>query len=199
MRELKKALSGSGKASPNSLKFPATGTPLGDTAIRQTLRETARLLNVPLFEVPERISAMLVEQMSLQNQLQQREQQGTTSVEDLLAAADDYDGIKVVVAEIPLANGNLLRQLIDRIRQACSPCAVLLGTVEGDTKVTLVAGVSREIQNKLQAGSWVKDVAPRVGGGGGGKPDMAQAGGKSPDELPAALQHARQYARRHLG
>ena len=119
-------------------------------------------------------------------------------IEDLMATAEDCGGVKLSSPTVPLANGNLLRQLIDRIRQSHSPCAVLLGTVESDSKVTLVAGVSREIQGKIQAGSWVKDVAPLVGGGGGGKPDMAQAGGKTPETLPAALEFARQYARDRL-
>jgi alanyl-tRNA synthetase len=197
-RDLKKALSGSGKNPTQAADLPAPQKSIGEGEIRQALRETARLLNVPLFEVPERIAAMVADCSSLREQLAQRDQHGTASVDELVTQAEDCAGVKLVVAEIPLANGNLLRQLIDRIRQSHAPCAVLLGTIEGDEKVTLVAGISRDIQNKLQAGNWVKEVAPQVGGGGGGKPDMAQAGGKSPDKLPAALDHARQYARQQL-
>jgi alanyl-tRNA synthetase len=97
----------------------------------------------------------------------------------------------VVVAEVPGSNSNLLRQMIDQIRQTVSPCAIFLATAEGDDKVVLVAGVSRDLQGKLHAGNWVKEVAPVVGGGGGGKPDLAQAGGKDASKLPAALQHAK--------
>jgi alanyl-tRNA synthetase len=62
----------------------------------------------------------------------------------------------------------------------------------GEDKVLLVAGLSRDlVQRGLSAGNWVRDVAPVVGGGGGGKPDMAQAGGKHPEKMPAALETAR--------
>jgi alanyl-tRNA synthetase len=199
LRELKKTLAGSGKTPTQEAELPAAKSSLSEPEIRQTLRETARLLNVPLFEVAERIAAMLDESRSLRGQLAQRDQHGAASVDDLIAQAEDCDGVKLVVAEVRMANGNLLRQLIDRIRQSYAPCAVLLGTIEGSDKVTLVAGISRDLQSRLQAGSWVKEVAPQVGGGGGGKPDMAQAGGKSPERLPTALEHARQYARKQLG
>jgi alanyl-tRNA synthetase len=198
LRDLKKALSGSGKSPAHVADLPAAQSTPGEGEIRQALRETARLLNVPLFDVPERIATMLTESETLQNELKQRDQRGSASVDDLVLQAEDCAGVKLVVAEIPMANGNLLRQLIDRIRKSHSPCAVFLGTVEGEDKVTLVAGISREVQDKLPAGSWVKEVAPQVGGGGGGKSDMAQAGGKSPDKLLAALDHARQYARKQL-
>ena len=77
---------------------------------------------------------------------------------------------------------------------------MLLATAEGDDKVTLVAGVSRDLVEKgVSAGNWVRDVAPVVGGGGGGKPDLAQAGGKQPAKLPEALAKAREVARTMLG
>jgi alanyl-tRNA synthetase len=104
------------------------------------------------------------------------------------------------VAEAPSANVNLLRQLIDQIRKKASPSAVFLATTEGDNKVILVAGVSRElVAQGVSAGNWVRDVAPIVGGGGGGKPDLAQAGGKQPEKLPEALAKAKEVARIMLG
>jgi alanyl-tRNA synthetase len=93
----------------------------------------------------------------------------------------------------------MLRQLIDQIRKKTSPSAVFLATTEGDSKVVLVAGVSRDLVDKgVSAGNWVRDVAPVVGGGGGGKPDLAQAGGKQPEKLPEALNKAREVARAML-
>ena len=77
--------------------------------------------------------------------------------------------------------------------------AVLLAAREGDQKVILVAGVSREmVEQGISAGQWVRQVAPTVGGGGGGKPDMAQAGGKQPDKLPEALDQAQSAIRQML-
>ena len=84
-----------------------------------------------------------------------------------------------------------MRQLIDQIRKKGGSNAIFLATVGGDSKVILVAGVSRDLVDRgVSAGNWVKEVAPVVGGGGGGKPDLAQAGGKDPDKLPEALQVA---------
>ncbi len=195
VRDLKKALTGSTKTAENvATESPPPSRPFDEMTLRRTLRETARLLNVPLFDVPTRVASLIQEREHLQSQLVEREKQGVTSAEDLLAQAIDAGGVKVVVAHVPLANGNLLRQLIDQLRQSSGPCAVLLGTVEGDAKVTLVAGVSRDVQAQVHAGNWVKEVAAQVGGGGGGRPDMAQAGGKSPEKLAAALEHARRYA-----
>ena len=158
----------------------------------RALRETAKCLNVRMDEVAERIKAMKVECESLQSQLAQRQNQETISAADLIDAAESIDGVTVVVAEIANGNANLLRQLIDQIRKTASPCVVLLAAVAGESKVVLVAGVSRDLIEKVKAGALVKDVAPVVGGGGGGKPDMAQAGGKDPAKIPEALEVARE-------
>jgi len=105
-----------------------------------------------------------------------------------------------VVSDAPGANANLMRQLIDQIRKKTSPSAIFLAATEGEGKVVLVAGVSRDLVEKgLSAGNWVRDVAPIVGGGGGGKPDLAQAGGKQPEKLPDALAKAKEVARAMLG
>ncbi|MCA9171701.1 MAG: hypothetical protein KDB23_28735, partial [Planctomycetales bacterium] len=199
VRELKKALAGSGKpleAAATAAK--SAGKELGDAELKSTLRELARSLNVSLFDVPARVTALKADRDAIQKQLADRLQQDVVSADDLLSAADEYQGVKLVVAEVPSANGNLLRQMIDQIRQVAAPCAVFLGTVEDGAKVTLVAGVSRDVQGKLHAGNWVKAIAPHVGGGGGGKPDLAQAGGKEPSQLPEALKAASTYVREQL-
>jgi alanyl-tRNA synthetase len=199
VRDLKKALAGSGQVDRTAeTKQASAAAPQTDVQIRQVIRETARLLNIPLFEVPERIENLVHERRTLQKQLAERQKQGVTSAEDLLAHAVMCGVAQIVVAEVPRANGSLLRQLIDQVRQSLGVAAVFLGTAEDDAKVTLVAGVSREIQGKLTAGDWVKQIAPVVGGGGGGKPDMAQAGGKSPEKLDEALAAARKFAQEKL-
>lgn len=201
VRDLKKALGGAGVADkPVPAPSPtAASKELSELEVRQVLRDTARLLNISLFDVPERLQAMTAESKTLREQLAQREAQGVTSAEDLIAKAVEANGAQIVVADVPLASGVLLRQLIDQIRQTLGVAAVFLGTSEGEGKVTLVAGVSRELHGKLTAGNWVKQIAPVVGGGGGGKPDMAQAGGKAPEKLGDALEAARKYAMEQLG
>ncbi len=161
--------------------------------IRKVLRETARILNVPLFVVPERLEALQSDVEKLRQQLAERQSAGMVTADSLLALAEEVDGIKVIVAEAAGANADLMRNLVDQLRKAASPCAVLLASREADDKVTLVAGLSRElVQRGASAGNWVREVAPVLGGGGGGRADMAQAGGRDPDKLPEALNLARQ-------
>jgi alanyl-tRNA synthetase len=143
---------------------------------------------------------LLAEIEELKRQISSRAAAGELSADSLLSKADQISGATVVVAEAPGASPNLMRQLIDQIRKKTSPTAVFLASTEGDNKVVLIAGVSRELVEKgMSAGNWVRDVAPVVGGGGGGKPDLAQAGGKQPEKLADALIKAREVARIMLG
>jgi alanyl-tRNA synthetase len=154
------------------------------------LAETSALLRVPPSEVPTRVAALLKELRELKKHSSARAT-GDVSAEKLLADADDVAGVRVVIAETPGADAGLMRQLIDQLRKKASPIAVLLGSREAD-KVTLVAGISRDLQDRgLNAGDWIRGAAEAVGGRGGGKPDMAQAGGKHPEKLLEALDTAR--------
>jgi alanyl-tRNA synthetase len=202
LRDLKKAVTGGGKAPedpPPIAKTPSDQRP-DAAAIKSALREAARLINVAPFDLPSRVTAMLAEAEELKRQLANRSAAGALSADSLLQAAEKIGGATVVVAEAPSANANLMRQLIDQIRKKTDSSAVFLATTEGADKVVLVAGVSRDLVAKgVSAGNWVRDVAPVVGGGGGGKPDLAQAGGKQPDQLPAALLKAKEVARTMLG
>jgi alanyl-tRNA synthetase len=156
------------------------------------LSQTAAALRVPVGEVPERVSGMAKELRELKKQAVSTGRGGSVSAENLLAGATESNGVKVVVSEAPGADANLMRQLIDQLRKTASPVAVLLGSA-AEGKVTLVAGISRDLETRgVNAGNWIRGAAEVVGGRGGGKPDMAQAGGKHPEKLPAALTTARQ-------
>ena len=125
---------------------------------------------------------------------------GDLSADSLLETASKIGDASIVIQEIPGGNPNLMRQLIDQIRKKVEPSAVFLTTAQSDSKVMLVAGVSRDLVDKgISAGNWVKAVAPLVGGGGGGKPDMAQAGGKDASALPDAMQAAHRFIEEALG
>jgi alanyl-tRNA synthetase len=155
------------------------------------LRQAASLLKVPPRDVPERVASLVKELRDLKKQLASAAGAGKVSAESLLSGAARVDGVRVVVAEAPGADAGAMRQLIDQLRKSASPVAVLLGSTEGD-KVTLVAGISRDLSERgLSAGQWIKSAAEVVGGSGGGKPDMAQAGGKHPEKLGDALEAAR--------
>jgi alanyl-tRNA synthetase len=202
VRDMKKALAGGGKPPedpPPVVKLPSDQRP-DSGQIKSALRDAARALNVAPFDAPPRVVAMLAEVDELKRQLANRAASGALSADTLLAGAEQVSGATVIVAEAPSVNANVMRQLIDQIRKKTSPSAIFLATTEGTDKVVLVAGVSRDLVEKgVSAGNWVRDVAPVVGGGGGGKPDLAQAGGKQPEKLPEALAKAREVARTMLG
>jgi alanyl-tRNA synthetase len=106
--------------------------------------------------------------------------------DDLLAAACDIKGVKVLAAQLDGADAKTLREAQDKLRDKLGRAVVVLGSA-GDGKVALIAGVSSELTNRIKAGELVNFVAQQVGGKGGGRPDMAQAGGTVPAQLPGAL------------
>ena len=159
--------------------------------IRSRLKQAALASNSDLFDTAMRIENAIKEISKLEDQISQLESSGGVSVDDLIGRATESQGVKVIAAEIPGGNPNLLRSTIDQIRKKTSPVAVLLAAVTGESKVLLVAGISKElVEQGASAGNWIKKVAPVVGGGGGGKPDMAQAGGKDPSKISEALEFA---------
>src|SRR5262245_19775863 len=201
VRELKKAIASGGKPpeEPPPLSKSDCKKSLDAGQIKAAVRDAARLLNVSPFDAPQRITAITAEIEDLKRQIASRSAAGDLSADALLSKAETVKGTTVVVAEAPSANANLMRQLIDQIRKKASPSAVFLATTEGEGKVVLVAGVSRDLVDQgVSAGNWVRDVAPIVGGGGGGKPDLAQAGGKQPEKLPDALAKAKEVIRTML-
>lgn len=163
--------------------------PLDYLVVREILRKIARILNVAPCDVLQRIKALLAELADLERQLAERRAIGVVSADDLLANAVEVDGAVVIVTEMSGAAG-AMRQLIDQIRKRTWMSAILLASRYND-RVTLVAGVSRNLQSYVDASQWVRPVAEVVGGGGGGRPDMAQAGGCQPAKLPDALEMAR--------
>ncbi len=162
------------------------------------LAEAAAALRAPMSEVPARVAALVKEVRELRRQAALGGRGPALSAAELLDHAADLNGTKVVVAEVPGATADGLRQLIDQIRQRAGSAAVLLASRE-EEKVTLVAGVSKDlIPRGVKAADWVKTAAKIVGGSGGGRPDMAQAGGKQPQQLPQALDEARRAIKAQL-
>ncbi len=200
-RDLKKQLS-SGKVVDNA---PLRGggavnaAPLSYPETKAALRRAARTLNVPLLDVAARVEGLVHEHARLLSDVQNLAAQEGVSADKLLQNAERLGETTVVVSEVPAGNPNLLRQLVDSIRKKTTSSAVFLAAGQGADKVILVAGVSRDLVSQgVSAGDWVRDVAPVVGGGGGGKPEMAQAGGRQPEKLPAALDRARVVIRQLL-
>jgi alanyl-tRNA synthetase len=202
-RELKKQLAGGGGAPTEPAKPAAKKTAAAEATYaeqKHALSEAARLLSVSPLLVPQRIAAIQADIAATERQLSERAAAGPLSGDALLESAETIAGVTVLVVEVPGVESNLMRQLIDQIRAKASPSAVLLASRSGDDKVTLVAGISKDLQaRKLSAGDWIRPVAESVGGGGGGRPDLAQAGGKHPAKLPDALQIAKSTIRKMLG
>ncbi len=170
--------------------------------IRQTqlvASRTATMLRVSLDEVADRVDALMKEVRQLKKQAAAGPKGGPT-VDQLIAEAAEVGGVKVVIAEVG-GGPNEMREMIDQLRRKAAPVAVLLANrQEEEKKVTLMAGLSRDlVERGLDAVKWVRTTAKLVEGGGGGRPDMAQAGGKLPDKLPEALELARSEIEKLLG
>ncbi len=192
-RSLKKQLAGGG-ASSDTPPQKSAGDAKDYLTQRAVLRDASRILNVSPQEIGHRIESLQEEQAKLRRQISELASGGDVSADALLEKATLAAGTAVVISETPGATPNLMRQWIDQIRQkSASPTAVMLASKVDKDKVLLVAGISKTlVERGLSAGKWIGKVAPVVGGGGGGKPDLAQAGGKLPDKIPDALEAAKQ-------
>ena len=205
IRNLKKDLT-SGKATTLKPDFDlgeVEHTDLVDTenyqSVRGGVRAITRRLNVAITDVPERIEQLLAERVNLIKEIKSATAGGKISAEDLMTEAEMVGDILVLVAETPGANPNVMRGWIDQIRKMTKAGSAIMFASSTNNKVLLVGGLSRDLVDKgLSAGTWVGKAANMVGGGGGGRPDMAQAGGKDPTKLPKALEQARSEMRKTL-
>jgi alanyl-tRNA synthetase len=151
------------------------------------LRQAADLLRIPPLELPRRLQKLLDDQKGLEKQLAALEARLAQSrAQDLVAGARPVAGIPVVVARLDGLDPDGLRAVVDSVRERLGSGVVVLGAA-GDGKVSLVSAVTKDLTGRVHAGKLVQEVAKAVGGGGGGRPDLAQAGGKNPAELDRAL------------
>ncbi|MEO2215849.1 alanine--tRNA ligase [Chromobacterium vaccinii] len=138
-------------------------------------------------EVIPKIASLQDNVKSLEKELAKLKGQLAASAGDSLSdAAADVNGVKVLAVELPGADNTALRETLDKLKDKLGSAAIVLAA-KGDGKVALVAGVTADLTGKLKAGELVNFVAQQVGGKGGGRPDMAQAGGTQPENLDAAL------------
>ena len=165
------------------------GTAAVEAVARQerVLREIADLLKIAPAEAPQRLRKLLDEQRALEKQLAELEGKVARSrADELVAGARQVGGVAVVAGRIDGLDADGLRAVVDRLRDRLGSGIVLVGGVI-DGKVNLVAAVTKDLTRRFHAGKLVQEVARAVGGGGGGRPDLAQAGGKEPAKLDAAL------------
>jgi alanyl-tRNA synthetase len=151
------------------------------------LRQIGEALKASDEEAVERLERLLAQQRDLERKLEKLQQgQAQAQSFDLASQARKIDGVSVLATRVDHLDDKALRELADRLKEKLAPSVVTLGTTDG-TRVTLVATVSRDLLTRYHAGNLIKQVAPLVGGGGGGRPDFAQAGGKDPTHLDEAL------------
>jgi alanyl-tRNA synthetase len=165
----------------------------GDNAVRyvQTLdarvNEAAAALKAQPSELTQRIAQVQDQVKSLEKELSALKSKLASSQGDELAQqAVEVGGVHVLAATLDGADAKTLRETVDKLKDKLKSAAIVLAAVEGG-KVSLIAGVTPDASKKVKAGELVNFVAQQVGGKGGGRPDMAQAGGTEPANLPAAL------------
>ncbi|MFN4684895.1 alanine--tRNA ligase [Klebsiella pneumoniae] len=151
------------------------------------LNDIAQLLKGDSHNLGEKVRAALERTRQLEKELQQlKEQAAAQESANLSSKAEEINGIKLLVSELTGVEPKMLRTMVDDLKNQLGSTIVVLATV-ADGKVSLIAGVSKDVTDRVKAGELVGMVAQQVGGKGGGRPDMAQAGGTDASALPAAL------------
>ena len=151
------------------------------------LSEVAHLLKGDSNNLADKVRSVLERTRQLEKELQQlKEQAAAQESANLSSKAIDVNGVKLVVSELSGVEPKMLRTMVDDLKNQLGSTIIVLATVvEG--KVSLIAGVSKDVTDRVKAGELIGMVAQQVGGKGGGRPDMAQAGGTDAAALPAAL------------
>ncbi|KMV28892.1 alanine--tRNA ligase [Photobacterium swingsii] len=152
------------------------------------LSETASLVKSDAASVASKVGALVAHSKQLEKEIQQlKDKLAAQEGADLINQAQEINGVKVLISKLDGADNKALRGMVDELKNQLGSGVVVLGNVNGD-KVGLIAGVTKDLIGKVKAGELVNLVAQQVGGKGGGRPDMAQAGGTDAAALPAALE-----------
>lgn len=163
-----------------------------------TLGGVADTLKVLPIEVPHRVDHLLSQLRSLEKELNAAKGKLASSQgDDLASQAIEINGVKVLAAALDSADAKALRETMDKLKDKLKTAAIVLAASNGD-KVSIAAGVTKDLISKIKAGDLVNHVASQVGGKGGGKPDMAMAGGNDASQLPKALSSVEAWVKEHL-
>ncbi|MFY4774827.1 alanine--tRNA ligase [Metabacillus sp. RGM 3146] len=160
------------------------------------LSDTAAKLKTSPKEVSQRVDSLLLEMKSLQRENESLTAKlGNAEVTGLVDKAVKINGVTLLASKVNAKDMNSLRTMMDELKNTLGSAIVVLGAAS-DGKVNLAAGVTKDLTEKgYHAGKLIKEVATRCGGSGGGRPDMAQAGGKDPEKLDAALNYAEEWVK----
>ena len=151
------------------------------------LHDIAQLLKGDSANLGDKVRSALERSRQLEKELQQlKEQQAVQESASLSGKAEEINGVKLLVSELAGVEPKMLRTMVDDLKNQLGSTVIVLATV-AEGKVSLIAGVSKDVTDRVKAGELVGMIAQQVGGKGGGRPDMAQAGGTDAAALPAAL------------
>jgi alanyl-tRNA synthetase len=167
-------------------------------AQEERLSQAARALRSSPEDVGGKLAQVLDNVRGLERELARlKSKLASSQGDDLAAAAEDLKGVKVLAAKLDGADVKTLREAVDKLKDKLKSAAVVLASVDGG-KVTLIAGVTSDLTGKVKAGELANFVAQQVGGKGGGRADMAQAGGTDAGALPTALESVRGWVGQRL-
>ena len=165
----------------------------GETALESVftqdaqLHEIAHQVKASNSNLNEKVRSLVEQVRSLEKEVQHlQDQQAAQESSSLAAKAIDIKGVRVLVSELSNTEPKLLRTMVDDLKNQLGSAVIVLGTAN-EGKVSLIAGVTKDLTDRVKAGELISVIASQVGGKGGGRPDMAQAGGTDPSALPAAL------------
>ncbi len=165
----------------------------------ERLRRIADLMKSGREDIDTKVAQLVERNRKLEKELEQLKSKLASSAgSDLASSAVEINGVKLLAANLDGADPKSLRDTMDHLKNKLGSAVIVLATVSGD-KVSLVAGVTKDQTGKVKAGDLVKMVAEQVGGKGGGRPDMAQAGGNQPEALPQALESIQPWVEERLG
>jgi len=157
-------------------------------SVESKLHEAASILKTAPHELPQRVGQLQEQIKHLERELERVSSKLAASQgDDLINQAKEHKGLKVLAAQLDTADAKVLRETMDSLKSKLKSAAIVLASVQ-DGKVSLIAGVTSDATNRIKAGDLVNFVAQQVGGKGGGKPEMAMAGGNDPAGLAKALQ-----------
>jgi alanyl-tRNA synthetase len=167
-------------------------------SLEGTVAQAAAALKAPTAELNTRIAQVLEQVKALEKELAAAKGKlASAQGDELVTQALDIQGLKLLVAKLDGADAKTLRDTMDKLKDKLKTAAIVLATVDGD-KVQIAAGVTADSLGKIKAGELANFVASQVGGKGGGKPDMAMAGGNQPANLDAALSSVQAWVRARL-
>ncbi|WP_025154095.1 alanine--tRNA ligase [Morganella morganii] len=177
-----------------------TGTGALESVNQQSdaLSAVAQLVKSDEAGVSEKVKAALDKIRTLEKELQQlKEQQAAQESSSMTKDAVSVNGVKLLVKQLTNAEPKMLRTMVDDLKNQLSSGIIVLSTISDD-KVSLIAGVTKDLTGKVKAGELVAFIAEQIGGKGGGRPDMAQAGGTDTAALPAAMASVESWVASHL-